>query len=297
MTRAAPPRPDGWPDSAQWLPRARRLGSLRFSDLGSRALVPPEPVDELAAWLVDAADSWWEAAGRPDPWTLVVVSGDDGTLAARFLQAGPACLTALRYVLAHPGPRPPGMAARVPLEDPVFLFPAAPADDPEDVAPPATGVGPLLTCLSEPPASSGEGMVVAIRLLSRLPSDRLQYGPEGWQEIRLAASRDQLVEVTSPLADPPGPPIPAWSSRPAEGRYAVHCGAADWLRRELSSEWGAALAVVDEWTERTEPLDRGDRPAPLPIDQLSRIRRPDVPSPVPVAAGLSVVTWGSHPVG
>ena len=233
VIRATPLDPAGWSDAGGWLPRARRSGSLRYSDLGRRPVPPPGPLEELAAWLVDAADGWWERAGRPDPFTLVVESADDGTLARRVLELGPACLTCLRYVLVHPDPAPPAMAALLPLEDPVYLFPmAGPAprggeahgpggrgapdadravafaddgdegeagdEEPEE----ATGVGPLVTRVAGLPALPGPGALVAIATVGCLPSDRVEYRDGRWEEVRLAAT-GPAGAATGPAGDRP----------------------------------------------------------------------------------------------
>lgn len=291
---SAGPDPAGWPEAGDWLRRARRSGSLRWSELGPREVPPPEPVEELAAWLVDAVDRWWVAARRPDPYTLVVDSADDGTVARRVLELGPACLSCLRYVLVRTGRVPPVMAARLALEEPVFLFPAVSrGDDEQEEAEAAAGVGPLVTCLPAPPAVPGEGALVAIRTVGRLPSDRVELRPGGWSEIRLAEISGRLAEVASPLGPDAGfrtPPVAA------PGRYAVLSGALEWLRGALSTEMRGRVTVVDDWTERTERVDAGSVP-PLALDQMSRVRPPEAPQPGPVAAGLSAVTWRLNAIG
>lgn len=296
MNPVPPPEPALWGDPGEWSRRARRLGPLRYSDLGPRPPAPPAPSDELAGWLVDAADRWWDAAGRPDPFTLVVESADDGSLARRVLQLGPACLEALRYVLVHPQPAPPAMAGLLPLEEPVFLFPVGQAEDPDEGAQQATGVGPLVTCLHRPPAVAGDGAYVAIATVGRLPFDLVEYGPGGWSEIRLAARadhRDGLVEVASRLDPSAAPRIPG---RPAPGRYAVLTGAEEWLRDALGSELRGVLAVVDDWTVESRPVAAVTGP-PLALDQLARVRRPHPGGPQPVAGSLAAVTWALNTVG
>jgi len=61
-------------------------------------------VPRLAAWLAGAMDEWWAAAAKPDPFTVAVVSGDDGRLAAAVLAAGEGIvgpLPTMRKLLAH----------------------------------------------------------------------------------------------------------------------------------------------------------------------------------------------------
>lgn len=294
MSSVAAPDPADWPESGDWMRRARRTGSLRWSDLGPRRVPAPEPVDGVAVWLVDAADRWWEAARRPDPFTLVVESADDGTLARRVLELGPACLTSLRYVLVRPGPVPAVMAARLGLEEPAFLFPATGSEEgDDDEAVGAPGVGPLVTCLPATPAVPGDGVVVALRTVGRLPSDRVEYGAGAWSEIRLADISGRLVEVGSRLPAQAGLRTPAAAG---PGRYPVLTGAVDWLRQALSVQMRGRLAVVDEWVERTEAVGAGAVP-PLALDQMSRVRPPESARPEPVAGSLSVVTWRLNAVG
>ena len=285
MIEAPAPDPEGWPEAGEWMARARRLGSLRWSDLGPRRVPPPEPLEELAAWLVDAADRWWERAGRPDPFTLVVASADDGSLAGSVLGLGPVCLTSLRYVLVRPGPVPAVMAARLALEEPAFLFPVSASEDAGEEPPPARGVGPLVTCLPAPPAVPGDGAVVAVRTVGRLASDRVESRDGRWSELRLAAIGDRLVELSSPLGAAFRPPPAA-----GPGRYAVLTGALEWLRQALSTEMRGPVVLVDDWTVSTEAVDAGEVP-PLALDQLARLRLPEAPRPEPVAGGLSAVTW------
>lgn len=302
------PSGEGWAESEEWIPRARRLGPLRYSDLGRRVLdpVPPAAVGGLGGWMAAQADRWWEAAGYPDPFALVVVSGDDGPLAAAVLQSGPKCAAALRYVVVNPDAsgrtEPPARLVQlVALEDPVFLFPSRrrdgadldewdDIDDGDDPAetPPARGIGPLATFLTDVPAL-GEvvGAVVAVGLLSRLPYDLYEYGDGGWAELRVSVDGGgggdgyggELREMALPVADETSglPETPAGA-----GRWARQTGAADWLRRVVPGAKAAHLAVVDDW----------DRPAGVDLDQLRPVREPLDAEPVPVeGTPFSVVTW------
>jgi hypothetical protein len=310
-----------WRDSAGWLARARRLGPLRYSDLGPRRLSPVSPPDvgPLAAWLADFADERWEEAGRADPFTLVVVSGDDGSLARAVLAIPPRCGSALRYVLVDPdraadagaaergrsGP-PPGLSRLVPLENPAFLYPAAPVatgeegDGPMGAAPdrderqPARGVGPLATFLTEVPSlGDDDGALVALDVLGHLPYDRFEWVDGRWLEIRVAApsdlpdtsaqdAQDRMTEIAVPADDATLPPVRG----PAGGRYLKRSGAALWLRRILPTAPGSILAVVDSWSGTS------GGPEALDLDQLRQVREAMLPAPAPVAGtSLAVVTW------
>lgn len=308
--RQPAPTGEGWLESADWLARARRLGPLRYSDLGPRRLSPgtPEETEALSAWIAGVADRWWADAGRPDPYTLVVVSGDDGHLARAVLAAGPDCAPALRYVLVDPdhagraGP-PAGLSRLVDLEEPAFLYPAAPspvipargvasepaedewADDELDGAdrPAARGIGPLATFLTEVPGlGETAGAIIAVSALSRLPYELYERVDGGWCEVRVAASGEELVEIDVPGEEPAlGSPLhPAGTTR-----WRRLTGAVDWLRRQLPAAETGVLAVVDDWAEPgdTDTLD---------LAQLRHVRQPLHDEPQTVAGTLrSVVTW------
>lgn len=282
---------------------AGRLGPLRWSDLGSRRPLPAADPGAVAKWMAAAADRMWAAAGRPDPWTLVVVSADSGELGAAFSGCHPRCAPALRYVYVVPDPR--ALAARVRLEEPAHLYPVGPGDDPDEPAPPVQGVGPLCTALREPPALAGPGAVVAVGHLTRLPFDLYDRGPAGWSEVRLAATGSGFEEVTSTPGDGPLPSLPGAAAAPP-GRYVHLVGAERWLRSHVPSP-GSQLVVVDRWEVSTRPLGTGGPPAgsesgpPLALDQLAAVRRPSPAGPgaaagdagllEAVAGGLSAVTW------
>jgi hypothetical protein len=304
-------------EQARWLDRARRLGPLQYSALGARVLEPPS--GELAQWVADFLDRRWVEEGEPDPFTAVVVSGDDGILAREILGLGPLCLSALRYVMVNLGGLATfeGAARFLPLEEPAFLFPSGPPSgggpgdfdtDADDRLPPAAGIGPLVTYLSEMPMLSipeWSVAIVAIECLSRLASDRLEWRDGQWLEIRMAAaaSGNSLVEVAVPLARDRGPrPVPGGSPPPVSvsggARFAVLTGAVAWLQSALRTAPAGTLAVVDRWTQATEPLEAGPTPPPLALDQLRRVRDPiggrdACPEPLaaPGPADLSVVYW------
>ncbi|HET6873150.1 MAG TPA: hypothetical protein VFH70_00130 [Acidimicrobiales bacterium] len=268
--------PEGWVEAGTWLTRARRLGPLRYSDLGRRRLGRPAAVAELATWLAARIDEWWRAAGEADPFTLVVASGDDGTLARAVIDRAPKCATALRYILVdpdHPDPAlpPAAMVAALPLENPAFLYPAA-ADptpgstdgvldgDPDD-RPLAQGIGPLFTFLGDIPAlGDGPGAIVAIGVVSRLPYDLYTIADGAWREVRAAAEGESMVETEVPVNEPPAVVTPAVSG----GRHLVATGAVSWLREVLVANSSGILAVVDD---------------DLPAEQLAAVHRPTHPSP------------------
>jgi hypothetical protein len=295
-----------WTDPAV-LERARRLGPLPYSALGpgppastARSLSTDSP--RLAAWVADAIDSWWNALDRPDPYKVVEVGAGDGSRASQVLGMGPECLNALRYVLVDRGFRD-GQASHLPIESPAFLFPGG-SEDPDDFGPEggervsaATGIGPLVTSLEELPALRGDGAVIAIGWLSRLPSDRVEWRDGRWWEIRVAAGATGLVEMAVPLVDGDlgGSRDQVWrravpAARSEGARYAVLGAASDWLSDALRVAEGGILAIVDSWTTTTEPIGTDRRPV-MALDQFTLLRRPLEPSPLELFEGLSVVCW------
>jgi Putative S-adenosyl-L-methionine-dependent methyltransferase len=283
------------------------LGPLPYSALGPgppaptpRALSSESP--QLAHWMVAAIDEWWDALGRPDPYKVVEVGAGDGSRARQVLGMGPECLNALRYVLVEQGFRD-AQASHLPIEVPAFLFPGG-SEDPDDFGPEgadrvpaATGIGPLVTSLDELPALRGDGVVIAVGWLSRLPSDRVEWREGRWWEIRLASADAGLVEMSVPLVDGDlgGARGQVWSravpaSRSEGARYAVLAAASDWISGALRVAESGILAVVDSWTQATEPLAPDGRPA-MALDQFTPLRRPLEPSPRQLFEGLSVVAW------
>lgn len=195
----ARPSQIGWLTSDRWRAMAARLGPLAYSQLGVRAVPAPEPLEAVARWLSMRLDTWWDQDGRPDPWTVVVVSGDDGSLARRVLDTRPECSEALRYVIVDPAMADSVVStrarvgAKVALEEPESLYPVgdpSSADGAPVLVPrlgafqscyPGTedavlarGVGPLVSVMGDIPAASSaaggvdgnqSGAVVAISVL------------------------------------------------------------------------------------------------------------------------------------
>lgn len=267
------------PAGGDWTERARRHGPLRLSELGPAPVPPPPP--ELAGWLARSVDRWWQGQARVDPYVLVVVSGDDGRLARRILDARPICAPALRYVLVDPfggTARAPGFSS----EQPAFLFPPGPGAEEDEPAPPAGGIGPLATSLAALPALPGSaGAVVALQFMSRLPADLFEQRDGAWFEVRVSAAGERMAvpaQADPRFPDPAGP-----------GCYAMQAAAAGWLRRMLGCLGAGVLVVVDAWSALSGPLPAGG-PARLALDQLRRVAAPSG-GPEPVAGDLQAVTW------
>ena len=298
------------PSPESLVARARRLGPLPYSSLGSQ---PPAAADAgpPADWEVDLADYWWEQAGRPDPYTLVEVGAGDGTRARRVLELGPRCLSALRLVLVEPGCEESHRAV-LPLEEPAFLFPAGSADpdDPDSGPLPAVGIGPLVTSVPDLPVLDGVATVVMFGWLGRMPADRFEWRDGRWWEVRLAAEEGEAAapagagggtagdgeapELPSGLAEMlvpvDGLPI-AVDWPPVEGqRVARLAGAVYYLGEALRTAPAGVVAVVEHWSATTGPMAGGPAPE-VALDQLAVVRAPIDPAPIPLDAEWSVVTW------
>ena len=311
---------DEWLDAAEWGNRARRLGPLRYSDLGRRRLprIDPETVDALGAWLAGQLDRWWHDQGEPDPFTAVVVSGDRGELARSLLQWGPECLLALRYVIVDPDGRYPeeprvgapggrakpqgygasspsaSVVASVSLEEPAFLYPTRSVSGPghsaefdddaydpdDDPAPPARRVGPLVTYLTDVPVVAEASQGAVVVALRWL--SRLPY--DLFQPGPAGWSEVRVESSGTGLQEVmvPAPEGDPLPARPASGpeRWRYQRGARDWLRQALAVPRSGRLVVADDAT-----LDFG---------QLYEVARPlEEAQPVDGAgaASLSATTW------
>ena len=297
------------------LEMARRLGPLPYSERG-RNPGPALPAPSvLVGWQVDADRRLVGRARAPrsrSPWSRWEPATAPGRQA--FLAAGPACLTALRYVLVETtrpaasssGPTSPssprswcwaGRAGR----------PGGDDDDPDGWdtrADPGDGRHRSVGHLAARAARGGRTrpVVVAIGWASRLPSDRLEWRDGRWWEIRLAADQHGAVcrscrSRWTGLAPPPAERL-AGCRRPTSASSrrgaATPCSgrAVDWLAGTLRVAGSGRLVVIDRWTDVTRPLTPGEAP-PLALDQLAAVRRPIDAAPVESFPGTSpmAVSW------
>ncbi len=283
-------RPPCWRRLAAW---AR--GPTRSMARTRRRALPSTP--RLAGWLVDAIDARWVELGCPDPFTLVEIGAGDGTRAAAFLAAGPACLTALRYVLVESDPvLRDRQRAHLPIESPILVLgPVGPADqeddddlDDERTRRAVAGIGPLITSLPEPPVVDGAALVVAVGWVeppavgSPGVARRPVVGdPPGRRSAAAAICRSCRSRWTR--SAPPAAERLAGSGdhrpRPDGARYAVLSRRSTGWPATLRIAGSGRLMVIDRWTEVTRPLAPGEAP-PLALDQLAAVRRPLEAAPV-----------------
>ncbi|MGZ4726499.1 MAG: SAM-dependent methyltransferase, partial [Acidimicrobiales bacterium] len=208
------------------------------SGAGRRAdfLTSPEVGPLFGAVVARALDSWWTELGRPDPFTVIEVGAGTGTLAQAVLAASPECAGALTYVLVE---RSEALRRRqrerLPVGDATLAFPPS---DVEAVDGPRTemGLGPRVVSLGEMPAVPVTGVVLANELLDNLVFRLLERGEDGWLEVRVALSGDDLplVELTVPADDADARLADRLVPGAAIGsRLPVQRAAAEWLDRAL----------------------------------------------------------------
>jgi len=263
----------------------------------------PEPADlpspsEVAVWESSLVDRLWEAAGRPDPFTVVQVAAGEGAVAAEMLTRGsrPACSTALRLVLVEGDPAlRERHAGRLPVEAPsLILGPVAPGSDPDEDPAPVSGIGPIVTSLGELPVVRGWCLIVAVGWLSRFAYDLFEWRDGRWYELRLAAVADSGpgleaigVELDRDRTSRLDGLVPE-QARVYGGRYGVRDGAAEWVRSALGAGESGWVVAADRWAQNTGPVPGGE--VPVALDQLAAVRRPEAYA-LDGPGGFGVVRW------
>jgi SAM-dependent MidA family methyltransferase len=215
----------------------------------------PEIGPLFAEVMARALDEWWADLGHPDPFVVVEAAAGAGTLARDILAARPDCAPALRYVLVErSGALRDAQAARLPLELPAFVLgPSSPsgADSDDESVRYLPGRGPMVTALSELPALTIDGVVLANELLDNMAFDLLEYRGGRWHEVLVGAAgdADELVEVLVPApAD-----LSAYADQLVAGtppladraRVPLQRAASGWLRQALSLPERGRVVVVD----------------------------------------------------
>ena len=235
-------------------------------------LTSPEVGPLFGAVVARALDTWWDEAGRPDPFVVVESAAGSGMLARTVLAAGPDCAPALTYVLVE---RSAALRARhgdhLQLATPELAFPPiADPDGPDGhLVDPATGTGPRMVSLGELPAFACADVVLANELLDNLPVVLLEAGEPGaeprWSEVRVAldAGDGDLVELLVPAS----PALASKAERLAPGvaagsRIPIADAAADWVRTALDTV--RAGRVLRPRLRRPDAQPRGP-----PVDRLA----------------------------
>jgi SAM-dependent MidA family methyltransferase len=223
-------------------------------------ITSPEVGPLFGAVMARALDTWWQDAGRPDPFVVVEAGAGRGTLARSVLAAAPACGPALRYVLVERSARLRAQHGEfLALESTAHAFAPDREEDDHDARTIDLPTGPIVVSLVELPRVRAH-VVLANELLDNLPVDLLERKEDRTWEVRVGLDGDRLTEalVPSELSIERGrEPVQAASARWVHdarslgGRLVVFDYAdttpsmaarpwADWLRTYRAHERGGA---------------------------------------------------------
>src|SRR5262249_19945580 len=164
--------------------------------------------------------------------------------------ARPECAPALRLVLVERSAALRAAQRALLLIEPVAdaLGPAAhDVGDDEPAAVRVIGTGPIVASIPDLPALAFEGVVLANELLDNLRCRVVERASDGWLEVRVGLSGDELVEAPVVAAAA----LHAEADRVAAGgvpvgtRLPVPTGIRDWVRECASVLTRGALLVVD----------------------------------------------------
>ena len=220
----------------------------------------------FGAVVARAIDSWWRAAGEPDPFVFVDAGAGTGALAAAVLHAAPVCAPALRYVLVEVSAVQRAQhASRLVLESPTFAFAPDRADDEDAGVVRRDVVGPIVVSLPTIPRVQGPCVIFANELLDNLPFDVLERRGGVWHEVRVGVDDNGVLgERLVPSASPP------MVDAPEGARVPVQTAAAEWVRdaigvadRVVAVDYvstTAELARRDGWLRTYRDHGRGDAP-------------------------------------
>jgi len=226
---------------------------------GGDFVTSPEVGSLFGALVARALDEQWDVLGAPDPFVVVDAGAGRGRLAADVLTAAPRCAPALRYVLVERSE-----ALRAAQRDLVVLEPAEDAlgpavPEPDGAWAPVGGLGPIAASLAQLPAVEVSGVVVANELLDNLPFRVVERATDGWQEVRVGASDDTLMEELVPasadltkLAE-----SVAFDAVPVGARVPVPTGVRAWLDASAAVVRRGVLVVVDYLEPASELVARG----------------------------------------
>lgn len=210
-------------------------------------ITSPEVGPLFGAVLARALDTWWDQAGRPDPFVVIDAGAGTGALAVAILAAEPRCAPALHYVLVE---RSPALRSR--------------HGEHLALAPPATslgvegaGDGPVVVSLGEMPAGKFSGVVIANELLDNLAFDLIERIADGWNEVLVGAEpgTNTLDWTSVPASDAAAqagdrfaPDAPVGAIIPWQRR------AGEWARDALGLLDAGRLVVIDYGVAETISL-------------------------------------------
>lgn len=158
------------PEAGYYAGRANQVG--RAGDFFTSVTAGPLFGRLLATHIAQ----WWDQSAQPEAWRIVELGGHDGTLAGDILteirSSHPAAFEGLKYVILEPLERL-AAAQRDRLTD--FTDHLVITADPASLPP-------------QP------GYLVANEVLDALPFHLVEYFEDGWHEIGVSLSQDELFE-------------------------------------------------------------------------------------------------------
>ena len=182
-------------------------------------LTSPEVGPLFGAVLARLLQSWWQDAGRPDPYVVVEIGAGPGTLARSVLGSGESCTEHMRWVAVEKSHvqrtlHPPAVESR--------------SDIPDETA----------------------HVVIGNEILDNVPF-RLFVHDGGWKESYVDVVAQRCVEVLRPCTpDVVGLP----ESAPHGARVPLQTGAAELVRRCRSIIDSGHMLFFDYCTETTAEL-------------------------------------------
>ena len=269
---------DEFVDVALYAPGAGFYETGGTAGRGGDFLTSPEIGPLFGAVVAGALDTWWAELGRPDPFVVIEAAAGRGVLCRSVLDAAPACLPALRYLMVERSDAlRDAQAALVPVE-PSFnvLGPVAPADEEDDEgARVLPGHGPRIASLAELPAGPLRGVVFANELLDNLPFALAEWDGGQWLDVRVDGDGNEVLVAAPPsvVADAERYAGTAASVVGAGARIPLQAAAAAWLRDALAVLERGRVVVVDyaattaelagrPWLEWVRTYRRGGRGSP-----------------------------------
>ena len=220
---------------------------MRGGRAGGRSghfLTSPEVGALFGAVLARALDAWWEQLGEPGPFTVVDWGAGPGTLARSVLAAEPCCATsgALEWIALELSPAQRALHPRH-----AMVRSAARLSDVRPEGVPA-------------------GVILANELLDNLPFDVARRTADGWEELRVAASKDfargfSLVAVPAPAELVAGLPDVT-----AGGRVPVQRAARSWVAEARQLLGAGRIVAFDYGADTASLAARAGLPADLAAD-------------------------------
>lgn len=182
-------------------------------------LTAPEVGPLFGAVIARAVDAWWEAAGRPDRWSVIEHGAGPGTLVRAVLAAEPECLRtgALRWI----------------------------AVDRSDSQLSAHPVHPSVVSTTAAPRSGDADVVFANELLDNLAFDIAEQTVGGWAEVLVGTDPDG-ADGRFELVMGGAVEVPPSFERLERGvRLPVQTAAREWLADVRARHPAARIVVLD----------------------------------------------------